>query len=155
MKIMPNFIFLVLIPRSRYYHISFRDAPEPHKLNQNLTFQVNPPGFQMIRLPFLDDLRHPEKISSAVSSHVPRASSTQIDLAGNVIKALSLSKRFSSTDVANPHLQQHYRALEVLGAPVARGITGHVELPASQLLLSKLDDINCFCDICRQSLCRS
>lgn len=79
---------------------------------------MNPPGFQMISLPFLDDLRHPEMILSAACSDAPRASKTQVDLATSLIKALSLSKGFSSTDIANPHLQRHYQVIEVLSVHV-------------------------------------
>ena len=84
--------------------------------------QLEPPGFQMIHLPFFEDVRAVEKVTHswlnlaaknercflvAVQYHpwpspaAPRASSEQVDAAITLMKRVDL-KNFSMMDIQNP-----------------------------------------------------
>lgn len=77
---------------------------------QNLLIQVQPPGMNIIYLPFADDIRAPEKDGSfmGTDSHQP-AGEEQIDAAEKLLNKLHLQD-FQPGMVPNPHLQRHYQA---------------------------------------------
>eukprot|EP00897_Mesotaenium_endlicherianum_P004808 jgi/Mesen1/4355/ME000022S03645 len=75
--------------------------------------QLEPPGFQMIFQPFLDDIRAAELYHPWADGAAPRASPEQVERASRLMRKLIL-RDFSLLDVQNPALQQHYAALEMI-----------------------------------------
>jgi hypothetical protein len=68
-----------------------------------------PPGFNIIWLPFSDDLRHPEFDNNFLGSDRPQgADEMQIAAASAMLKKLRLPDFIPGT-VPNPHLQRHYQ----------------------------------------------
>ncbi|ETW05709.1 hypothetical protein, variant 3 [Aphanomyces invadans] len=66
--------------------------------------QVQPMGFQVIFLPFLDDIR-------PLRAPQQQATSTQVDAACQVIRSLTLS---TMPSFQNPELQKHYASIQAL-----------------------------------------
>lgn len=88
--------------------------PQAEKLDEIGT-QIKAPGFNMIILPFADDIRHlrfsddgEEKEQAIVASH------EQIDKAKALINKLILSGRYNPDSFDNPVLQRHYANLQAL-----------------------------------------
>lgn len=88
--------------------------PQAEKLDEIGT-QIKPPGFNMIILPFADDIRHlrfneddEEEASAIVASH------EQVDKAKALINKLALPGRFDPDSYDNPVLQRHYANLQAL-----------------------------------------
>ncbi len=69
--------------------------------------QLEPPGLQMVQLPFSDDIRTPEDDPLFVGQGHPVADVDAVDAAADMIAALALPD-FYSGSVANPALQRHY-----------------------------------------------
>lgn len=74
--------------------------------------QLKAPGFNMIVLPFADDLRHLKLPQQSEDRIV--ASHDQIDKAKAIISKLTLSGRFDPDSYDNPILQKHYSNLQAL-----------------------------------------
>ncbi|XP_022137914.1 ATP-dependent DNA helicase 2 subunit KU70 isoform X2 [Momordica charantia] len=74
--------------------------------------QVEPPGMNMLYLPYADDIRHVEELhpDPDVAS---KATDDQIKKAAALIKRIDL-KDFSVCQFANPALQRHYAVLQAL-----------------------------------------
>jgi hypothetical protein len=70
-----------------------------------------PAGFHVVRVPFRDDLRQPEKTLGAASQ--TRATETQIQAAEGLVESLELQE-YHPTKISNPELQAHYKALEAI-----------------------------------------
>ena len=71
--------------------------------------QVQPPGINIIYLPFADDIRSPETDAGFLGPPpYPAAEEEQIAAAGNLLKKLYLND-FQPGTVPNPHLQRHYQ----------------------------------------------
>ncbi|XP_022054708.1 X-ray repair cross-complementing protein 6 isoform X2 [Acanthochromis polyacanthus] len=68
--------------------------------------QITPPGFNVIYLPFADDLR------TLDPPHYPAASQVQVDKMKEIVSKLRFKYRSDSFE--NPVIQQHYRNLEAL-----------------------------------------
>lgn len=70
-----------------------------------------PAGFHVVKVPFRDDLRQPEKAigKSAQTS----ATETQIQAAEALVESLELQE-YHPTRISNPELQAHYKALEAI-----------------------------------------
>jgi ATP-dependent DNA helicase 2 subunit 1 len=64
-------------------------------------FQITPPGFHIIPLPFSDDIRHLH------FNEMQKADEKQIEIAKKVVHKLEL-KNFSSIDYENPSLFYFY-----------------------------------------------
>lgn len=75
--------------------------------------QMEPPGFQMIFLPYFDDIRAAEKYHLWQGKPAPRATEEQVAAAAAMVKKLSV-KDFSMQQIENPSLQTHYAMLQVL-----------------------------------------
>lgn len=71
--------------------------------------QIEPPGINMIYLPYADDIRTPELDPSFVGAECVRASEDQIELAEAMLAKLIL-RSFSCYDIPNPGLQRHFQA---------------------------------------------
>ena len=71
-----------------------------------------PAGFHVVKVPFRDDLRQPEK---AIGKSAPQTSATedQIQAAEALVESLELQE-YHPTRISNPELQAHYKALEVI-----------------------------------------
>ena len=71
-----------------------------------------PAGFHVVKVPFRDDLRQPEK---AIGKSAPQTSATedQIQAAEALVKSLELQE-YHPTRISNPELQAHYKALEAI-----------------------------------------
>ena len=103
--------------------------PQAEKLDEIGT-QIKAPGFNMIILPFADDIRHlrfneDEKGEANVASH------EQIDKAKALITKLVLPGGFNPDSYDNPVLQSHYANLQALA--LDQEIDGQLEdctLPA-------------------------
>ncbi|KAK9833602.1 hypothetical protein WJX74_000326 [Apatococcus lobatus] len=74
--------------------------------------QLSPPGFNLLYLPFADDLRHPETDPSFTGTSYPQASQIQISKAAAMIHALKLDSDVLA--VNNPRIQRHFQVLEAL-----------------------------------------
>ncbi|KAK9806596.1 hypothetical protein WJX73_006230 [Symbiochloris irregularis] len=75
--------------------------------------QIEPPGINLIYLPYSDDIRSPETDPSFVGSTAVHASQEQIQLAQDMMSSLQLPD-FNCYDIPNPVLQRHFEALEAL-----------------------------------------
>ncbi len=69
--------------------------------------QIQPAGFQMVLLPFADDIRHLQ-----LDSVNTKVEDSQIDVAKKLIKGLLFD--FSSSQYPNPVLQKHYTGLQAI-----------------------------------------
>ena len=71
-----------------------------------------PAGFHVVKVPFRDDLRQPEK---AIGKSKPQTSATetQIQAAEALVESLELQE-YHPTRISNPELQAHYKALEAI-----------------------------------------
>ena len=73
--------------------------------------QVQPPGMNIIYLPFADDLRSPEEDVSFIGpGPYPSPGKDQVEAAGKLLKKLHLHD-FQPGMVSNPHLQRHYQVM--------------------------------------------
>ncbi|CAM6092560.1 unnamed protein product [Calypogeia fissa] len=75
--------------------------------------QNQPPGLNMIYLPYSDDIRPAEKYHSDAANPPARGSDQQIEKAINLMKKLELFE-FSVDAIPNPALQRHYAVLQGL-----------------------------------------
>ena len=71
-----------------------------------------PAGFHVVKVPFRDDLRQPEK---AIGKSAPQTSATedQIQAVEALVESLELQE-YHPTRISNPELQAHYKALEAI-----------------------------------------
>ncbi|VVA91592.1 unnamed protein product [Arabis nemorensis] len=75
--------------------------------------QVEPPGMNMIYLPYANDIRDIEELHSKPGVAVPRASDDQLKKASTLMRRLEL-KDFTVCQFANPALQKHYAILQAI-----------------------------------------
>ncbi|KAJ4915997.1 ATP-dependent DNA helicase 2 subunit KU70 [Raphanus sativus] len=75
--------------------------------------QVEPPGMNMIYLPYSNDIRDIEELHSKPGVAAPRASDDQLKKASALMRRLEL-KDFSVCQFANPALQRHYAMLQAI-----------------------------------------
>ncbi|KAG2323931.1 hypothetical protein Bca4012_038285 [Brassica carinata] len=75
--------------------------------------QVEPPGMNMIYLPYANDIRDIEMVQSKPGVAAPRASEDQLKKASALMRRLEL-KDFSVCQFANPALQRHYAILQAI-----------------------------------------
>uniref|UniRef100_A0A1J3EBU5 ATP-dependent DNA helicase 2 subunit KU70 n=1 Tax=Noccaea caerulescens TaxID=107243 RepID=A0A1J3EBU5_NOCCA len=75
--------------------------------------QVEPPGMNMIYLPYSNDIRDVEELHSKPGVAAPRASDDQLKKASALMRRLEL-KDFSVCQFANPALQRHYAMLQAI-----------------------------------------
>ncbi|CAA7056686.1 unnamed protein product [Microthlaspi erraticum] len=75
--------------------------------------QVEPPGMNMIYLPYSNDIRDVEELHSNPGVAAPRASEDQLKKASALMRRLEL-KDFSVCQFANPALQRHYAMLQAI-----------------------------------------
>ncbi|KAF8080679.1 hypothetical protein N665_0929s0031 [Sinapis alba] len=75
--------------------------------------QVEPPGMNMIYLPYANDIRDIEELHSKPGVAAPRASDDQLKKASALMRRLEL-KDFSVCQFANPALQRHYAILQAI-----------------------------------------
>lgn len=79
---------------------------------ENDSYLGVPAGFHVVKVPFRDDLRQPEK---AIGKSAPQTSATetQIQAAEALVESLELQE-YHPTRISNPELQAHYKALEAI-----------------------------------------
>ncbi|KAG7597306.1 Ku70/Ku80 beta-barrel domain [Arabidopsis suecica] len=75
--------------------------------------QVEPPGMNMIYLPYANDIRDIDELHSKPGVAAPRASEDQLKKASALMRRLEL-KDFSVCQFANPALQRHYAILQAI-----------------------------------------
>ncbi|CAN8312346.1 unnamed protein product [Cochlearia groenlandica] len=75
--------------------------------------QVEPPGMNMIYLPYSNDIRDIEEVHTKPGIAAPRASDDQLKKASALMRRLEL-KDFSVCQFANPSLQRHYAMLQAI-----------------------------------------
>ncbi|XP_020779830.1 X-ray repair cross-complementing protein 6 [Boleophthalmus pectinirostris] len=80
-------------------------VPQEEVLDEG-NVQVTPPGFNVIYLPYADDMR------TLDIPHCPHASQTQVDKMKEIVTKLRF--KYRSDAFENPVIQQHYRNLEAL-----------------------------------------
>ncbi|KAJ8406675.1 hypothetical protein AAFF_G00295910 [Aldrovandia affinis] len=80
-------------------------VPQAEELDAN-QMQITPPGFNLLFLPFADDVR------TLDTPQFPTASHAQVDKMKEVVHKLRF--KYRSDAFENPALQQHYRNLEAL-----------------------------------------
>ncbi|CAL6354490.1 unnamed protein product [Bathycoccus prasinos] len=71
-----------------------------------------PAGFHVVKVPFRDDLRQPEKAIGRTTAQTS-ATETQIQAAEALVESLELQE-YHPTRISNPELQAHYKALEAI-----------------------------------------
>lgn len=77
--------------------------------------QLEPPGFQLIQLPWSDDIRNPEADPKFAGATHPVATSTAVSAAEAMIEAMQLDPLNTFSGAwPNPVLQRHYQILEHL-----------------------------------------
>eukprot|EP00850_Spirogloea_muscicola_P010017 SM000057S18447 [mRNA] locus=s57:676613:688225:- [translate_table: standard] len=86
---------------------------QEEKLEEGGAIQVQPPGMQMIYLPFADDIRMAEQYHVSQEAPVARASKEQVEKALAMIRRIEL-KDFSPDQISNPSLQHHFAIIEAL-----------------------------------------
>eukprot|EP00850_Spirogloea_muscicola_P014919 SM000110S18926 [mRNA] locus=s110:292351:298253:+ [translate_table: standard] len=100
---------------------------QEEKLEEGGAIQVQPPGMQMIYLPYADDIRMAEQYHVSQEAPVARASKEQVDKALAMIRRFEL-KDFSPDQISNPlltsaetamvgllaALQHHFAIIEAL-----------------------------------------
>lgn len=69
-----------------------------------------PAGFHLVKLPYRDDIREPQKLLPAKQAS---ATETQIKAAEKLVEAMCFTE-FHPNNIANPDLQAHYKALEAI-----------------------------------------
>lgn len=84
--------------------------PQAEQIDQIGT-QIKAPGFNMIILPFADDIRH---LRFEVEEAQNIATHEQIDKAKALINQLSLPVKYDPKSYDNPVLQKHYANLQAL-----------------------------------------
>ena len=90
-----------------------------------LCSQIEPPGMNMIHLPFADDLRSPEGDPAFVGEGHKYANADQVKAAEAMIDALPLND-FSVGQMPNPVLQRHFEVCSPgLGSAIS-ACKGHV-----------------------------
>lgn len=99
-----------LIARRNYPPRFVALVPQDEELDQ-ANVQISAPGFNVIYLPFADDLR---TLDTALS---PCASQPQVDKMKEIVSKLRF--RYRSDAFENPVIQQHYRNLEALALDMA------------------------------------
>lgn len=90
--------------------------------------QVEPPGMNMIYLPYSNDIRDIEELHSKPGVAAPRASDDQLKKASALMRRLEL-KDFSVCQFANPSLQRHYAILQAIALDEDLGETRDETLP--------------------------
>lgn len=73
-----------------------------------------PPGFNLIYLPYKDDIRHPEKDKSFLGPDLGVEVTAQQMDAAKVLLASLMIEDFSVATIPNPHLQRHYQVANPL-----------------------------------------
>ena len=74
--------------------------------------ETSPPGFQVIFLPYADDMRNPEALVGS-SEDIKLAPAHWVKLAASMVNELQL-RNFSEANFTNPTLQHFYSRLEAL-----------------------------------------
>lgn len=85
-------------------------VPQEEELD-DANVQLSPPGFNVIYLPFADDMR------TLDTPQCPCASQTQVDKMKEIVTKLRF--KYRSDAFENPVIQQHYRNLEALALDMA------------------------------------
>lgn len=102
-------------------------VPQEEELDEG-NIQLSPPGFNVIYLPFADDLRTVDTPQS------PCASQTQVDKMKEIVTKLRF--KYRSDAFENPVIQQHYRNLEALALDMA------APEETEDLIMPKVDQID-------------
>lgn len=79
--------------------------------------QIEPPGINLIYLPYSDDIRSPETDPSFVGSTAVHASQEQVQLALDMMSSLQLPD-FDCCDIPNPVLQRHFQVRHLIQASI-------------------------------------
>ena len=79
---------------------------------ENDSYLGVPAGFHVVKVPFRDDLRQPEKAIGRTTAQTS-ATETQIQAAEALVESLELQE-YHPTRISNPELQAHYKALEAI-----------------------------------------
>ncbi|XP_071384318.1 X-ray repair cross-complementing protein 6 isoform X1 [Centroberyx affinis] len=93
------------IPRRNYSPRFVALVPQREEVDQG-QHQVTPPGFNVVFLPFADDIRRLD------APQCPTASDMQVDKMKEIVSKLRF--KYRSDAFENPVIQQHYRNLEAL-----------------------------------------
>ncbi|GAB4821601.1 hypothetical protein N2152v2_008647 [Parachlorella kessleri] len=86
----------------------------PQREGEDPSGDWQPPGFNMVYLPYADDIREPEQNTTFTGGNArPEVTPEQMEAAEALIEALPMPG-FRSGAFANPALQRHYEVLEAL-----------------------------------------
>lgn len=116
-----------LISRRNYPPRFVALVPQEEQQDES-NVQVTPPGFNVVYLPYADDVR------TLDTPHGPSASQTQVDKMKEIVTKLRFKYRCDAFE--NPVIQQHYRNLEAL----ALDMTAPEE--SEDLIMPKVDQID-------------
>ncbi|CAO3612423.1 unnamed protein product [Cunninghamella blakesleeana] len=112
--------------------------PQKEKLDDNGT-QLDPPGFEMIALPFADDIR------SVPLESTPQATDEQVDNMKKIINKLLIQGRYDPVAYNNPTLQRHYATLQAIALDEPIEETNDKTIPQFEYIDKQLgDDIEKF-----------
>lgn len=102
-------------------------VPQEEELDE-ANVQISPPGFNVLYLPYADDVR------TLDTPHCPCASQTQVDKMKEIVTKLRF--KYRSDAFENPVIQQHYRNLEALALDMA------APEETEDLIMPKVDQID-------------
>ena len=87
--------------------------PQPEQVD-DIGTQIKAPGFNMIILPFSDDIRHLRFEDDDEEGTKKIATHDQIDKAKSLVSKLNLPGKYDPDSYDNPVLQKHYANLQAL-----------------------------------------
>nr|XP_020443534.1 X-ray repair cross-complementing protein 6 isoform X2 [Monopterus albus] len=115
------------IPRRNYPPRFVALVPQKEETDEGKV-QITPPGFNVIYLPYADDIR------TLDPPRCPSASQTQVDKMKEIVSKLRFTYRSDAFE--NPVIQQHYRNLEALALDMM------APEDTQDLIMPKVDEID-------------
>uniref|UniRef100_A0A671TZ73 DNA helicase n=1 Tax=Sparus aurata TaxID=8175 RepID=A0A671TZ73_SPAAU len=116
-----------LVSRRNYSPRFVALVPQKEEVDEGKV-QITPPGFNVIFLPYADDMR------TLDPPQCPSASQEQVDKMKEIVSKLRFKYRYDAFE--NPVIQQHYRNLEALALDMM------VPEETEDLILPKVEQIN-------------
>ncbi|KAI8088997.1 SPOC like C-terminal domain-containing protein [Halteromyces radiatus] len=116
-------------------------VPQNEKLDDD-GIQITPPGFNVICLPYADDIRQIPVEST------PHATSLQVDFMKSIINKLFIKGDYDPMVFENPGLQQHYATLQAIALDEPLEKSDDSTIPKFEMIDNRLgDEIIAFKDL--------
>jgi ATP-dependent DNA helicase 2 subunit 1 len=124
-------------------------VPQEEEIDSETNQQISPPGFHLIFLPFLDDIRSPPiEMPACIES---RVNDTMLTAAKNIIKEFHFPPNYSFKDnLSNIAVQKFYSSLQ---AVALQSVIEDIDIPKDTLEMNQKsllkEDIDTFSSILR------